>query len=96
MSKGSVMAGKAFVELSMKDKSKKGFNKAAMRMKKLKTLSLNVAKSVGKIGLAAGAVSTGLAAAFSVKAIKNASSMQEQLSKFDQVFADNSDASSSH
>ena len=43
MSKGSVMAGKAFVELSMKDKSKKGFNKAAMRMKKLKTLSLNVA-----------------------------------------------------
>ena len=30
MSKGSVMAGKAFVELSMKDKSKKGFNKVAM------------------------------------------------------------------
>ena len=79
-----VRAGKAFVEVSLRDRVEAGLNRIAVRLRAFSSL-------VNTIGIRMLGVSSAFAAPF-IPAIKAASDMEETMSKFNTVFGDNAAA----
>ncbi len=79
-----VRAGKAFVEVSLRDRVEAGLKRISVRLRAFSSL-------VNSIGIRMLGVSSAFAAPF-IPAIKAASDMEETMSKFNTVFGDNATA----